>query len=324
MQQKKQTPFKPFGWSGISCEMPTDWDITSISTSSRQGYFAFDDEQHRRLEIKFEKAKRFGKPDLERTLNYYFDTIRKKLKKHVPFDVEYDIRLSGIERMPEGRQYRTYGWSSDAISRGIIWYCPVCKRITIAQCMAAPNKANLREMADVLVSMRCHPEGDTQLWSAYDFAVDAPVRFDLVNHALQAGLISLTLAHRSEQICIDRLGMGTSVVKHSKLDEYVRKIHYKKLRGRRLRFSEDTRYGSPGFSIDGERKSLFYYLPYVGKVLREWRKSDHVAGHTWYAEDANRIFVIRTEGRECRALADATANSIVERMADMPAGYAEE
>ena len=309
MQQKKETPTKPFGWNGISCRVPLDWDVTNLSGGNKQGYFAFDDEQYRRLEIKYDRAKRWGEPDLEKTLNYYFDTIRKKLKKHVPFDVEFNIKLAGSENIPEDRQYLTYGWSSDAISRGIIWYCPVCRRITIAQCMAAPNKANLREMADVLMSAQCHTEGENRLWAVYDFAVEIPERFNLVGQKLQAGLISLTLNRRAEQVVIDRLSMGDTVIKHSKLDEYVKKIHYKKLRGRRLRFEEDLTRGIPGFRIEGERRNLLYYIPYVSGILRKWRKSDHIAGHVWYSEELNRIFVIRTEGKNCLQLADELADS---------------
>ena len=259
---------KLFGWHGITCYMPEDWDLANLTGRQKSGYFAFDDERTRRLEIKYDQARRWGQPQLEKTLEYYFDSVRKKLKKKVSFDVEYDIKLSGLERIPEEYEYRTYGWTSDLVARGIIWLCPTCRRVVIAQCLARPNRVSIRDMSDVLVSMRCHAEGDNQTWAVFDYAVDVPKRLMIERNNLRAGLISLTFAGRRERLVIDRLGMANAVLKHTPLDQYVEKVHYKKLRRRRLRFFEEPWHGHDGFLMEGERFRLMYLLPYVGPFMR--------------------------------------------------------
>ncbi len=311
-QTTSENDRKPFGWNGLSCEMPRDWDLSNMNTTRKNGYFSFDDERFRRLEIKFDKAKRLGKPDLEKTLNYYFDSIRKKLKRHVPFDVEMDIKLTGFGDVPEERNYRTYGWSSDAVARGMIWHCTECNRITIAQCMSPANKANLREMGEVLRTIKCHPEGEEQTWAVFDFCVQAPKELSVVDQKLQAGFISLTLDGKPGYVVIDRLGMASAVVKHTPLDRYVEKTHYKKLRGRRLRFYDEDWHGYPGFRIEGERKRLLYWIPVVGPIVRDFRRRDHIGGRVWFNQQTNRIYVIRAEGRDSQDMADRIAETVVE------------
>jgi hypothetical protein len=307
MSQKNE--LKSFGWYGLSGMVPADWDLTSVSALKHSGYFAFDDERFRRLEIKYNLGKRFGKPDLKKTLEYYFKSIRKRLK-NVPFEVDWDVRFVGLDDLPEERQYLTYGWTSDAVARGMIWYCPTCRRITIAQCMSPPNRANLREMSEILMSLRCHPEGETTKWAAFDFEFDAPKRLALITSKLQAGLISLTLAYKGERLVVDRLGMAQSVVEHTPLDEYVEKIHYKKLRGRRMRFHEEELAGNPGFRIEGERRRLFHFIPIIGPWLRDALSGDHVDGHAWVSPLSNRLYIVRAEGKNARVVADQVAESI--------------
>jgi hypothetical protein len=301
---------KLFGWQGITCLIPEEWDLTGVSGSAREGYFSFDDERMRRLEIKYARARRWGRPALEKTLTNYFDTIRKRLKKGTRFDVEEDVRLIDMERLPGEYDWRVYGWTSDLVARGVIWHCRACRRVVIAQCLAAPNRVNLREMSDVLTSMRCHAEGVRQRWAAFDFAVEVPKEMELETHRLQAGLISLGFAHRGGRLVVDRLGMAHAVLKHRPMDRYVREVHYKKLRRRRLRFIAAEWNGHPGFRLEGERFRLTYFLPYIGNKLRQWRTSDHVAGRVWHCESANRLFIIRAEGKNAQQLADDVAASI--------------
>lgn len=301
---------KLFGWQGVTCWIPAGWDLSGVTGGAREGYFSFDDERMRRLEIKYARARRWGQPALEKTLTYYFDTIRKKLKKGMRFDVEKDVKLIDMERMPGEYEWHTYGWTSDFLAHGVIWHCRTCRRVVIAQCLAAPNRVNLREMSDVLTSMRCHTDGDCRTWAAFEFAVSVPKEMELESHRLQAGLISLGFYHRNRRIVVDRLGMAHAVLRHNPLDRYVKTIHYKKLRRRRLRFIGAEWRGHPGFRIEGERFRLMYLLPYLGERLRRWRTGDHIAGRVWHCEQANRLFIVRAEGKDAERMADQVAASI--------------
>jgi len=302
---------KLFGWQGISCHMPREWDLTGVSGNRREGYFSFDDERMRRLEIKYARARRWGQPALGKTHEYYFDGVRKKLRKGTPFKVEEEVRLFDMDRLPAEYDWRSYGWTSDLVARGIIWHCRTCGRVTIAQCLAAPNRVNLRQMSDLLASMRCHAEGEDQSWAAFDFAVEVPKEFELESHRLQAGLISLGFYHKNRRLVVDRLGMAHAVLKHTPMDRYVREVHYKKLRRRRLRFIGTEWKGHPGFRIEGERSRLMYHVPRVGETLRNWRKRDHIGGRVWHCPEANRLFIVRAEGPEPQQLVDAVSESIV-------------
>ena len=301
---------KLFGWQGITCLLPEDWDLTGVTGTEREGYFSFDDERMRRMEIKYARARRWGQPALEKTLTYYFDSVRKKLKKGTRFEIEEDAKLIGTERIPQEYRWKAYGWVSDFIARGVIWHCEVCRRVVIAQCLAAPNRVNLREISDILASLRCHPEGEERTWAAFDFAVDVPKEMHLETHKLQAGLISLSFVHKNARLVVDRLGMAHAVLRHTPMDRYVKEVHYKKLRRRRLRFIEEAWKGHPGFRIEGARFRVLYWLPRVGPLLRKWRTGDHIGGRVWHCEEANRLFIIRAEGKNAQDLADRAAASI--------------
>jgi hypothetical protein len=308
--QGEPSATKLFGWHGITCRIPEDWDLVSLNGTQRSGYFAFDDERTRRLEIKYQQARRWGQPALEKTLEFYFDSVRKKLKKGTEFEVDYDAKLTGLELIPEDVDYRSYGWTSELIARGIIRLCGKCRRVVIAQCLSRPNRLSVREMSDVLVSIGCHAEDEHSTWAVFDFSVGVPDRLMLESNNLRAGLISLTFSGRKERLVIDRIGMANAVLKQTAMDDYIERIHYKKLRRRRLRFTEDQWLGHDGFQIDGERSRLMYLLPAVGPFLRQLRKSDHVAGRAWVCDEANRMFVVRAEGKESKDLVEEVASSI--------------
>ncbi len=302
--------WKPFGWNGLTCIIPDEWDVSGIDGRSRQGYFTFDDERTRRLEIKYERARRIGKPDLEKTLESYFAAVRKQVGRKGTFDVDHDIELVDADLMPEEFDYRTYGWTSDMTGRGIIWFCPTCRRIVIAQCLAEKNRANLRELSQVLTSIRCHSDAPTNMWGVFDFAVEVPREFQLESNRLQAGLISLTFSDRKRRLIVDRLGLVHAILKHSSIGEYVAKVHYKKLRRRRLRFTEESWGLNAGYRIEGERFRLLYLIPGVRDFIRRLRRRDHIGGRIWHSEEANRLYVIRAEGADSQELADAVANTI--------------
>ena len=306
---------KLFGWNGMTCQIPVHWDVTSVSGSAKSGYFAFDDEQDRRLEIKYERAGRMRKPDLDRTLSGYFATLKKKAKSGQELRLDDSVRVPGVETMPAEYEVRSYGWEADAITRGLIWHCSTCHRIVIAECRARKNRVNTKEMAQVLTSIRCHCEGDTAPWAVFDFEVLVPRELELGLSRLQAGLISFSFSAKKRRLVVDRLGMGQVVMKHSSLDTYVRDVHYKKLRKIRLRFQPVNWNGHEGFRFEGEHKRLYDWIPALGARIRAWRVSDHIAGLTWFEEPTNRIYVIRAEGPDCMELAEKVAASARSRIA---------
>jgi len=291
--------------------MPEEWDLASLNGTQKSGYFAFDDERTRRLEIKYQQARRWGQPALEKTLEYYFDTVKKKLKKGTHFEVDYDAKLSGLDRIPDECEYRTYGWTSDLVARGIIRLCTVCRRVVIAQCLSRPNRLAVGEISDVLTSIRCHSDDqENNTWAVFDFSVVVPERCTLESSTLKAGLISLAFAGKRGHLVVDRLGMANAVLKHTAMDDYVGKIHYKKLKRRRLRFTENPWAEHDGFRIEGERFRLMYLIPAIGPYIRSLRTTDHIAGRIWVCDDANRLFILRGEGRDAQKLVDKVAASI--------------
>ncbi len=302
--------WKAFGWQGVTCLIPNAWDVSGIDGTAKQGYFTFDDERSRRFEIKFDRARRWGQPALDTTLENYFKAVRKQVGKKGYFEVDHDTELLDEQTIPSEYRYRTYGWTGDVIGRGIIYHCPVCRRVIIAQCLAEKNRVNLRELSTVLTSIRCHSETDTNLWAVFEFAAEVPTSLDLQQNKLQAGLINLDFYGKNRRLVVERIGLVQAILKHTAIDRYVEKIHYKKLRRRRMRFIEEPWHGHDGFRIDGERSRLMYRIPSLGPQLRNWRRGDHVGGRVWHSVEANRLYVVRAEGKDAQALADATADSV--------------
>ena len=303
--------WKPFGWQGLTCVIPEDWDVSGIDGNDRKGYYTFDDERSRRMEVKFDQARRIGKPQLDKTLEDYFKAVRKEIGGKEEFEVDYGVDLADEGTVPAGFDFRTYGWTGQYIVRGMIWHCNGCGRVVIAQCFAEKNRANLREMSRAPTSIRCHPEAEENLWAVFDFATEIPAVFRLETNKLQAGLTSLTFNHKRRRLVVERVGLVQAILKHREIDDYVENVHYKKLRRRRIRFFEELWHGHPGYRMEGERSRLTYRIPVVGAWLRSIRRGDHVGGRVWRSEEVNRLYIIRAEGRDAQDLADHIAESIV-------------
>ena len=214
--------------------------------------------------------------------------------------------------MPDDREAISYQWEhEDGQGLGLVWYCSTCGQVLIAQIQGSRSGFNLRTASNVLTSLKCHPTSAAQFWAVFDFGFACPLSFVLQRHKLQSGLLSFEFAHGSDRLYVERLGMAETILEHTDPTLWVPKVHWKKLRRRRMRFLETDTGSHLGWAIEGEKWRLLYLLPSpVSDWIRRVLKKDWIAGYMWVCPEANRLFIVRAEGPHSTEVASAVAESI--------------
>ena len=86
--------------------------------------------------------------------------------------IKRDVNLVKKRDFFEDRDVLFYNWKADVRANGAIWYCKECKRIIVVQIMGYLKESILPITLHILESVRDHPEGHTNLWSAYQLTAE--------------------------------------------------------------------------------------------------------------------------------------------------------
>jgi hypothetical protein len=125
------------GWSGITAEIPEDWNLGAVSGDSKGGYLRFDDDTMSRLEIKWSTGTGFV--DLNQVVDKYLRDLQKGRKKDEPeVVVEEDVKLISKHRRRKGG-LKSFHWRAEGEGWGAAWICKECGRTIIAQVSSPPG-----------------------------------------------------------------------------------------------------------------------------------------------------------------------------------------
>ena len=282
-----------FGWQGITAELPADWEFGGLSGDYDNGYVRMDDENMPRMELKWSRSKE-KKPDLHKILDAYFKSMRKRLgTSATDLRIKRDVNLVKNENFFENRDVLFYNWKSDVRANGVIWHCKDCKRIVVVQIMGRLKETILPLTLRVFESMRDHPAGHTNLWSAYQLAAEIPRRYHLEKRKLMSGYLMLGFVDGSRVLNIERYGLADVTLRDTDLQSWFRGYYAKILRKYGFSFEELEDNDDHRVRMLGQEKRFIDHIPVspvfaVDKILR--RKQ--VAASFWHCKESNRIFVV--------------------------------
>jgi len=294
-------------------ELPANWEFGGLSGDYDNGYVRMDDEDMPRMELKWSRSKE-KKPDLHKILDAYFKSMKKRLGAGASgLRIRRDINLVKNEDFFENREVLFYNWKSNVRANGLIWHCKECKRIVVVQIMGHLKESILPLTLRILESIHDHPAGHTNLWSAYQLAVEVPRRYHLEKRKLMSGYLSFSFLDGSRLLNIDRYGLADVTLRDTDLQSWFRGYYAKVLRKYGFSFKElNAENDDQRIEMLGQEKRFIDHVPLspifaIDKILR--RKQ--IAACFWRCNKSNRIFVVMAiSKRGTEELVSQVASSI--------------
>ena len=310
-----------FGWQGITMELPEDWEFGGLSGDYDNGYIRMDDDTMPRMELKWTKSKQ-KKPDLQKILDEYFKGMKKRLGSTASeqLKIKRDVNLIKNEKFFENRNVVFYNWKTEVRANGAVWYCKECKRIVVIQIMGHVKETMLPLTLQIMESVKDHPEGHTNLWSAYKLSAEVPRRYHLEKHKLMSGYLLLSFLDGSRVLNIERYGLADITLRDVDLEAWFRSYYAKILRKYGFSISQTVEPASSWLKDDsheimemvGQEKRFIDNIPLspifaLDKILR--RKQ--IASSFWHCKKSNRIFVVMAISKgNAQELASQVTSSI--------------
>ncbi|RKY05317.1 hypothetical protein DRP77_01330 [Candidatus Poribacteria bacterium] len=303
-----------FGWQGIKAIIPSDWEIGALSGDWRSGYLRLEDSLMPRLELKWSTHKR--KPDLHAILDGYFKNLRKEeRKKGEGLRIRRGVKLVKDLSAFEGKEVVFFTCRSSRFkANGMIWFCPECRRTLIAQLNAAPGEgALLRETGRIFSSIKDHPEGETNLWTAYGLSVEVPRRYKLESHKMMSAYLMLSFADGSRKVVVERYGLAEVLLKDSSFEEWFRRVYSKELKGYGFTLKGESPVpGHDGLKLEGEKVRFTDKIPIpLLSLLNAPFRRRRISIRAWRCVKSNRIFVVRVMAKgDTSRIADRISSTI--------------
>jgi len=277
-------------------ELPSTWELSALSGDYDNGYIRMDDENSPRMELKWSKSKE-KKPDLQKILDEYFKGMRKRLGQSADgLKIKRNIELIKNEEFFKDRDVVFYNWKTEVRANGAIWYCRECKRIVVIQIMGYIKEAMLTDTIRIIESVHDHPEGQVNLWSAYQLSAEVPRRYQLDKRKLMSGYLMFSFVDGSRTLSVERFGLADVILRDADIQSWFRSYYAKNLRGYGFSLEEDTQsineYDNRQ-KLLGQEKRFIDRIPFsplfvIDKILR--RKQ--IAARFWHCKESNKIFVV--------------------------------
>jgi len=289
-------------------EIPSNWELSALSGDYDNGYIRMDDESSARMELKWSKTKE-KKPDLQKILDEYFKGMRKRLGASADgLKIKRNVELIKNEEFFKDRNVLFYSWKTDVRANGAIWYCKECKRVVVIQLMGYLKENILTDTIKIFESVKDHPDGQINYWSAYNLSIEVPRRYLLDKRKLMSGYISFSFVDGSRILNIERYGLADIILRDADLGAWFRSYYAKDLRKYgfyieevnseqdNLEFDAEKDYR---LKMSGQEKRFIDKIPIsplsaIDKILR--RKQ--VASYFWHCKESNRIFVITATSKK--------------------------
>lgn len=277
-------------------EIPSTWELSALSGDYDNGYIRMDDESVPRMELKWSKSKE-KKLDLQKILDEYFKGMRKRLGTSADgLKIKRNIELIKNEDFFKDRDVVFYNWKTDVRANGAIWYCKECKRIVVIQIMGFLKETILNDTIRIIESVHDHPDGQVNLWSAYQLSVDVPRRYQLDKRKLMSGYLMFSFIDGSRILSVERFGLADVILRDADLQSWFRSYYAKNLRGYGFSFEEDQLLNNEydqKLKLSGQERRFIDKIPFsplfvIDKVMR--RKQ--VVAQFWQCKESNRIFVV--------------------------------
>jgi len=296
-------------------EIPSNWEISALSGEYDNGYIRMDDEASSRMELKWSKTKE-KKPDLQKILDEYFKGMRKRLgAREDGLKIKRNIELIKDDSFFKDRDVVFYNWKTDVRANGAIWFCKECKRVIVIQLMGYLKENMLSDTIRILGSVHDHPNGQINLWSAYNFSVEVPRRYQLDKRKLMSGYISFSFIDGSRILNIERYGLADVLLKNADLEKWFRSYYAKDLKkyGFSIQLLSSVGEKDHRLRMIGQEKRFIDGIPFSPlQVFDKIFRRKQIAVYFWHCLESNRIFIVTAVSkRGAEELVSQVASSIV-------------
>jgi len=292
---KTDNSWKKFGWQGISCEIPQDWELSGLSGDYKDGYLRLDDPVMPRMEIKWARAKKKD-PDLQSVLDGYFKSVRKTYEKGKKLNINRDFNLINQDDFFEKRTASFFHWKGDIRAFGGIWFCHECKRIIVVQIICQLKESIRDDIIRIIASLKDHPSGHKTYWNVYNLSVDIPRKYNLDKYKLMSGYLLFSFVDGSQKLAVERYGMADVLLKNTELEDWFRRSYAKEIRtfGFSIDYLPSSGNADRKFELIGQKTRLIDRVPFnsaqfIDKIMRR----QELAAYVWHCIKSNRIFVVR-------------------------------
>jgi hypothetical protein len=280
------------GWQGLTLTVPLDWNIGVIGGDRQSGYLRIDGVMMPRMEIKWQQAGKGG-VNLERTLDKFIQGFTKEIaKRKAPVNVERNVKLISKRQKRKG-DVLGFHWTADHQAYGVLWHCPDCDRIVIAQVMGGLEE-DLQPLAvKVLSSLEDHAHQGWDTWSVYGLEFQMPELFSLEKHKLLTGQLELEFTRKKTQrILVSRWAMADTLLKEGAFEEWMAYI-LRQRHGKEHRFTlkeSTTRHGHAGLIFEGRIKPIIQRVKDASTRFVLRRKPPIIRVLAWHCAPSNKIF----------------------------------
>ncbi len=274
--------------------VPADWYLSKVSRDRASGELWLTDAELPRLQVKWLDATRQKSVDTKTTLERYLEGLQQAAKKRrQPFALDRDVQVVG----KAGRDISSvegYRFTSEIEAYGVIWYSPSAERVTMAQVNGALGEPGFKTLArQVLASLHDAPQGERELWTAYDLECWIPAGFELVNQAVETGRTELKFSRGKETLTVGRVGLAAIALQRAgDLGDWAHQQHYKEWITFDLERTAATHHDCPAVDFRGGKKGLterfrrgaygFFKQPYPFAL----------SARVWHCEAANCLFLV--------------------------------
>lgn len=280
------------GWQGLTLTVPSDWNIGVIGGDRQAGYLRIDGVTMPRVEIKWQQAGRAG-VNLERTLEKFLKGFTKEMsKRKTPVEVRRHVKV-----ISKRRKHKTdilgFAWKADHQGCGVLWHCPECDRIVIAQVLGTLEEDVPRLASKVLSSLEDHGTQEWDTWSVYGLEFQMPQVFLLEKHKLLTGQLELEFTgKKTQRIIVARWAMADTLLKEGAFEEWM-DYSLRQRHGKEYRFTlkESTTFrGHPALVFEGRIKPITQRIKDASARFILRRPSPLRRVLAWHCAPSNKIF----------------------------------
>ena len=183
-----------FAWHGLSLSLPPDWHPLKLEGDRREGYALFADLERPRLGLRWKAAPKRGDPAA-----WVADAMRREVGRLAAAEA-VACAISNLEsQIPSSLLYA----EPDPPGRDVwVGHSAASNRLVQVICHVrdARRRGEIDLAADVLPTLADAPPDGPRRWSVFELSCVAPAGYDLADHALNAGDLSLTFAARRSRL----------------------------------------------------------------------------------------------------------------------------
>ena len=266
-----------FGWHGITCDVPADWDLTRFDGLRRKGYARLSDPDAPRIELRWDRPKRGAGSES------VIDRAVRQMSKKGSLEIERRTHLTDLE----GRDTETLtcrpSKGGGRSSYDMISVCRECGRVVMVRVAFQPGE-NVKAIAKrVFGSLRDHSYDGADVWAAYGMELAVPETMELDKALIYPGSIDFRFLRRKDRIDVGRIGLASMILKKMTLEEWFRTFARKRFKRIRYQASETRVKGHDGLELSGRLRGVGALVP---RLVRRQR----FLCRLWHCEASDKLF----------------------------------